>query len=244
MLKTSIPYVDHAINHIDATGGIDPETIEMAKMRAPQLIRSRGRAVTAGDYEALARLADSRVQRARCIPPRAAGQVFLLLVPKVNRPEGRITREQLKIADDLRDSVRHYLDDYRLLTVQVDIREPQFAWVAVEISATANPDADPERVRADIESRLYRFLNPITGGPNGDGWPFGRHLYPSDVYACLQSVRGIEFIESMRLYQVKSATGDWAQGDRTEITGRLEMLEHALVASAEHRVNVKNTSGE
>jgi predicted phage baseplate assembly protein len=244
VLKTSIPYVDHAINHIDATGGIDPETIEMAKMRAPQLIRSRGRAVTAGDYEALARLADSRVQRARCIPPRAAGQVFLLLVPKVNRPEGRITREQLKIADDLRDSVRHYLDDYRLLTVQVDIREPQFAWVAVEISATANPDADPERVRADIESRLYRFLNPITGGPNGDGWPFGRHLYPSDVYACLQSVRGIEFIESLRLYQVKSATGDWAQGDRTEITGRLEMLEHALVASAEHRVNVKNTSGE
>jgi hypothetical protein len=64
------------------------------------------------------------------------------------------------------------------------------------------------------------------------------------VYTCLQSVRGIEFIESLRLYQVKSATGDWSQGDRTEITGRLEMLEHALIASAEHRVEVKNAPGE
>jgi len=67
--KTSIPYVDRVTNHADATGGIDAETIEMAQMRAPQLLRSRGRAVTASDYEALARLADSRVERARCVQP-------------------------------------------------------------------------------------------------------------------------------------------------------------------------------
>lgn len=243
VLKTSIPYVERVVNHLDATGGMDLETLELAKLRAPQLIRSRGRAVTASDFETLARLADSRVQRARCIPPRTAGQVFLLLVPQVNHPAERIMREQLKLVSDLRDAVQQYLDDYRLLTVQVDVREPQYAWVAVEVVALANPDADPERVRADIEARLYRFLNPIVGGHTGDGWLFGRALYPSDVYSCLQSIRGIEFIESLRLYQVKSPTGDWAAGDRAEITGRLEVLEHALIASAEHRVTVKNASG-
>lgn len=241
VLKTSIPYVDRVVNHADAIGGIDPESIELAQLRAPQILRSRGRAVTPADYEALARLADSRVQRVRCVqPPTAgasegplAGQIYLLLVPRVNRPEGRITHDQLRLEDDLRETLRRYLDDYRLLAVRLDIREPEYAWVAVEISVVTSPNSDPERVRRDVERQLFRFLNPIVGGPAGDGWPFGRDLYPSDVYTCLQGVRGIEFIESMRLYHVK------ASGERQEITDHLEVPVHGLIASAEHRVDVQ-----
>ena len=239
VLKTSIPYVDHVTNHVDATGGIDSETVEMAQLRAPRVFRTRGRAVTENDFEAMAVMADSRVQRARCIQSANAGQVFVLVVPRVNRPEGRIYREQLALGDDLRDAVRRYLDEYRLLTVQLDVREPQYAWVAAELEITASPDADPDRVRADIESRLYRFLNPLVGGPTGTGWPFGRDLYPSHVYTCLQSVRGIEFVESLHLYQVKAAGDGRGRAERTEITSRFEVPEHALIASAEHRVNVK-----
>jgi len=242
VLKTSIPYIDRVVNHADAIGGIDAETIEHAQLRAPQLLRSRGRAVTTADYEALTEhLADPRVQRARCIQPEAggesegplAGQIYLLLVPKVNRPERRISPEQLLIPDDLRESVRRYLDDYRLLTVRLDIREPEYLWVAVEIVITASPSADPQRVQADVEKRLYRFLNPITGGVDGDGWIFGRALYPSDVYTCLQTIHGLEFIEALHLYQVRP------NGSRSEITGRLQLPLHGLVASAEHRVEVK-----
>jgi predicted phage baseplate assembly protein len=241
VLKTSIPYIDQVVNHADATGGIDAETIERAQLRAPQLLRSRGRAVTATDYEALTeQLADSRVQRSRCIQPAAggtnegplAGQIYVLLVPKVNHPEERITPDQLRIPDDLRASVGRYLDDYRLLTVRVDIREPEYMFVAVEISISASSSADPQRVRQDVERRLYRYLNPITGGPAGNGWPFGRDLYPSDVYTCLQPVQGIEFIESLHLYALRSAT------DRSEITGRFPVPLHGLIASGEHKVDV------
>lgn len=231
--KTSIPYLDRTYNHADAIGGVDPETIELLQVRAPQLLRARGRAVTPADYEALAREADSRIRRAHCVQSAAAGQVFVLLVPEVNRSEGRIAPEQLKISDDLRDSVRHELDQRRLLTVQIDIREPEYAWVAVEISVASNPNADPLRVQAAVERRLYTFLNPIKGGPDGKGWPFGRDLYPSDVYRCLQGVEGMEFIESVRLYRAQPNGGD-----KTEITGRLEVIDHALVASAEHQVKV------
>lgn len=238
--KTSIPYVDRVTNHGDATGGIDAETIEMAQMRAPQLLRSRGRAVTASDYEALARLADSRVERARCVQPTAgaaakgavAGQIYLLLVPKVNRPDRRIPPEQLRIVDDLRDAVHRYLDDYRLLTVRLDIREPEYIRIGVDVTLATDPHADPERVRTDVERQLYRFLNPIVGGPAGEGWPFGRDLYPSDLYTCLQPVRGIEFIESLKLFRVRPS------GERQEITGRLDVPIHGLVVSAEHRVEV------
>ncbi len=239
--KTSIPYIDRVTNHAEAVGGIDPETIEMAQMRAPQLLRTRSRAVTAEDYEALARLADSRVQRARCVQPTssaaekdlAGGQVFVLLVPKVNRPEGYIAPEQLRLDEDMRQIVGRYLDDARLLTVRLDIREPAYIWVAVEMALVSSHNADPERVRRDVERQLYRFLNPIVGGQEGNGWPFGRDLYPSDVYTCLQSVRGFEFIETLHLFQVRSS------GERTEISGRLDVPVHGLIASAEHRVEVR-----
>jgi len=239
--KTSIPYIDRVTNHAGAVGGVDPETIEMAQMRAPQLLRTRSRAVTAEDYEALARLADSRVQRARCVQPTssaaekglAGGQVFVLLVPKVNRPARYIAPEQLRLDEDMRQSVGRYLDDYRLLTVRLDIREPAYIWVAVEMALVSGHNADPERVRRDVERQLYRFLNPIVGGQDGNGWPFGRDLYPSDVYSCLQSVRGFEFIETLHVFQVRSS------GERTEVAGRLDVPVHGLIASAEHRVEVR-----
>lgn len=239
--KTSIPYVDRVTNHAEASGGRDQETVEMVQMRAQQLLRSRGRAVTPSDYEALAVLADSRVQRARCVQPEAASagrdplaaQIYLLIIPRLNQPERRMEREQLRLDEDLREAVHRYLDDYRLLTVRLDIREPEYSWVSATVEVTTRVAADPERVRQDVERRLYRFLNPLIGGPDGRGWPFGRPLYPSDIYACLQSVSGIEYIESLQLYQVSSS------GSRTEISGKLDVPGHGLVASAAHLVNVK-----
>jgi len=246
ILKTSIPYIDRVYNHTDAYGGRDAETIELAQLRAPHMLRIRGRAVTASDYEALTEeLADARVQRARCIQPSAggenqgplAGQIYLLLVPRVPRPEGRIPAENLRIPEDLREAVRRHLDDYRLLTVRLNIREPEYFWVSAEVSVAAAPSADPQRVRADVESRLYAFLNPVVGGIAGDGWSFGRSLYPSDVYTSLQGVRGIEYIETLKLYLVRG-------GDRSEISGRLAIPAHGLIASAEHRVNVHPVATE
>jgi len=246
VLKTSIPYVDRVTNHRGASGGIDAESIEAAEMRVPEFLRSQGRAVTASDYEALAMRADSRVQRARCVQPLAAdvpqpggafasplaGRVYLLLVPKVAQPAERIAPEDLRLPEDLVDAVRRYLDDYRLLTVRLDIREPEYIVVAVQVAVAARPNSNPERVRASVERRLYGFLNPIVGGP-GQGWPFGRALYPSDLYACLQGIEGIEFIEALRIFQVHPS------GDRTEVTGRLDVPVHGLIASGEHRVEVR-----
>ncbi len=240
VLKTSIPYIDGVVNHSGATGGMDAETIELAQVRAPHWLRSRGRAVTPEDYESLAQEADPRVHRARCVQPApsggngaSSGQVFLMLVPKVARPEGRLTLEQLRISDELRESVAAYLDGYRLLTVRLDIREPEYVWVSVDLDISAMPNADPERVQAEVESRLHRLLNPIIGGPEGTGWPFGRDLYPSDIYASLQGVSGIQYISSMTLHL--AAPG----AEPKEVTGGVTVPVHGLVASAEHKVSVK-----
>lgn len=70
-LESSVPYVDSVTNLRPAIGGQDEETIEKAKLRAPDTLRTRSRAVTSGDFEFLAKQTPgARIRRAHTLPLR------------------------------------------------------------------------------------------------------------------------------------------------------------------------------
>src|SRR5205814_10107527 len=100
VLKSSIPYVDRVTNASPAIGGEDAETLEMAMLRAPGMLRSRSRAVTTDDFEYLAMQASPEVARARCVPPApdavAAGRgiIRVLLVPATSHVDAPIPRNE------------------------------------------------------------------------------------------------------------------------------------------------------
>ena len=70
MLKTRVPYVARVENRAPAIGGADAETLDEAKVRGPMLLRSRGRAVTAEDFEELAREVAPDAARVHCVAAR------------------------------------------------------------------------------------------------------------------------------------------------------------------------------
>ena len=47
VLKSAVPYVARVINHQPARNGADAESLNQAVMRAPKMLRTRDRAVTA-----------------------------------------------------------------------------------------------------------------------------------------------------------------------------------------------------
>ena len=57
-------------NPLAAAGGPDEEPIEEALRRAPGLLKTRDRAITAEDYEYLAREASPEVRIVRCLEPQ------------------------------------------------------------------------------------------------------------------------------------------------------------------------------
>lgn len=238
-LKTAIPYIARVANRQAAWGGLDAETLEAAKMRVPALLRSRDRAVTEGDFEFLAQQAlPAAIGRVKCLQPRPAdagrvvpGQVFLLVIPRLRHPEGYLEPESLRLRENDIQTLTAYLDERRLLTTRLEVRPPAYQWVAVVARLRPTPGADPARVEAEVLARLYRFLNPLIGGPAGKGWPFGRDLYISDVYGCLQGMANIQFIRAVEMYEVQPGGGP--QGEPLE---RLEILAHGVVASGRHRV--------
>ena len=238
-LKTAIPYIARVSNREAAWGGLDAETLEAARLRVPAMLRSRERAVTEGDFEYLARQAlPAAIGRVKCLQPSpkdagrvVPGHLYVLVIPRVPQPEGYLQPESLKPSDQDVAGLSTYLDERRLLTTQVDVRAPAYVWVAVKVSLRATPEADQATVEAKVLSQLYRFLNPLTGGPQGCGWPFGRDLYVSDVYQCLQSVPGIQFLRG-----VEMCAAEPGGGPRGEPTEQLEVLAHGVIASGQHSV--------
>ncbi|WP_240495510.1 putative baseplate assembly protein, partial [Streptomyces showdoensis] len=98
VLRSSVPYVTRVANREAARGGVAGETLDNARLRAPEALRMQERAVTAEDYEIIARQAAPSVLRVRCLPDAGggAGAVRVLVVPDAVADEGdRLRFEQL-----------------------------------------------------------------------------------------------------------------------------------------------------
>ena len=221
--KTAVPYVARVINHTPARNGADEESLEEAVMRVPAMLRTRDRAVTPEDFETLALAAGKgAVARTRCLSPterEEAGTVRLLIVPQANtdaiaRAEG-IPPEQFALTPQLESQVRSYLDERRLLGVQVRCLEPDYVGVSVQTEVALEPEYKNYRAQEEILYKLrvslYRFFNPLTGGPDGTGWPFGRPVYPSDIVTLFQRTPGVRYLGVVQLFELSKQDGTWVR---------------------------------
>lgn len=237
VLQSSIPYVASVTNPRPATGGTDSEDIEHAKWRGPRVLRASERAVTAEDFETLACAASTEIGRANCLVVRDGGgntppgRVRLQLVPAMAASSGPVPEEQLYASPRVQQVVREYLDDRRLLACELAIERPVYIHVAVLARVRARTTANRARVAEQGLEALYRYIHPLTGGPDGNGWPFERPLFVAEVYSLLQGIEGVDTVEDAALYQI-----DVQSGDRGRPLTRITPGSDGLLCSAEHRV--------
>ncbi len=238
--KSSIPYVASVTNPLGASGGTDAETIEGAKMRAPRALGARTRAVTAEDFECLALEASTLVARAKCVTPGGAegtgvtpGSVRLALVPLISETQRYLSPEELEPGRTVREEVKTYLDERRLLGTRLEIATPRYVPVMVEARVKGKPGIDPDAAASEIERRLYGYVNPVCGGADGTGWPFGRGVTLSEVYAVIQDAGGFDYIEDVRLRAV-----DIEADEPGEPTTQVTVSADAVLCSHRHVVEI------
>ncbi|MEU8825016.1 putative baseplate assembly protein [Streptomyces sp. NPDC048636] len=233
-LMSSIPFISGVENRNPARGGADGETLAEAVARGPLLLRSSNRAVTAEDFETIARQAAPELARTRCLPmEEQPGSVRVLVVP-ATPPGEQIRLEHLVPAQDTLDRVAARLDEVRLVGTRVMIEPPLYRGVTVVAKITAHRRSTAERVRRDAEAALYGFLDPLSGGPHGDGWPFGRPVQVGEIFALLQRVDGADLVDDVRLFAANPVTGE-----RGQETRRIDLSHHSLVVSYDHHIKVE-----
>ncbi|GAA1948861.1 putative baseplate assembly protein [Amycolatopsis minnesotensis] len=236
MLSSSVPYVARVENREAASGGVDGETVDAAKLRGPLALRTQERAVTVDDFELIARDAAPAAARVRCVPAAEAEQgeaaVRVLVVPGAIADIGDELRlEQLIPPRDMLAAVAGKLDERRLVGTRVVVEPPYYQGVTVVARLRASGDVEGAR-RAALEA-LYRYLNPLRGGPDGSGWPFGRPVQFGEVHAVLAAAPGVSVVDELRLFPADPITGR-----RGEPVNVLELSPTALAFSYQHQVTV------
>jgi predicted phage baseplate assembly protein len=236
--RSSIPHVTRVENREAARGGVDGETVEEAKVRAPISLRAQDRAVTPRDYEELARRAAPETARIRCLAvddaSHGAGAVRVLVVPHATVDRGGLLRfEQLVPGSELLENITRYLDERRPIGIRLAVGPPYYQGVTAVVTVHAFRSADSDLVHSSAVQALYDYLDPISGGPLGTGWPFGRPVHSGELFAVLQRVQGVAMVDEVRLHPADPITGK--RGDAVE---RIDLDESALVFSYDHRVTV------
>lgn len=162
-------------------------------------LRETNRAVTCDDFERLARQADPRVARAHCMPRRnleaeaasasveeRPGHISMILVPAAGaaaQPDA-----------DLLKKVKDYLEPRRLLTTRVHVVGPRYFHFDIRLTLVLKLDSQKDKVKKMAEDTLKEFYDPRIGGDQGQGWPFGRDAYVSEVYQLLDTIPGVDYV--------------------------------------------------
>ncbi|WP_217552807.1 putative baseplate assembly protein [Streptomyces sp. GbtcB6] len=238
VLRSSIPYISRVENRRAAAGGADGETPAEAMVRGPLQLRSHDRAVTVADYELIARQAAPSAARIRCIPAGGgtdAGGVRVLVVPQaVPEPGDRLRFEQLVPPQEMLATITARLDERRPVGARLLVQPPYYQGVTVVARLAAESSAEPGRLREQALDALHRYFNPLVGGPDGTGWPFGRPVRTGEVHAVLQHLPGVEIVQDIRLFAANPLTAE-----RGSPVDRVELDAHALVFSYQHQVRVE-----
>jgi predicted phage baseplate assembly protein len=213
VLKTSVPYVSRVENRRAAVGGAEAETIDEVKARGPMLLRTRGKAVTAQDFEQLTRDIAPEVARAHCLTAaneREAGVVRVLIVPHVSSDALKLVRrEDLDPLPETIQRIKTHLNQRRLVGTRLVVEPPVYRGITVVVKIALLPGFPREQAKNDVLRALNGLLHPLEGGPDGTGWPIGRAVQVHEVTAALARISGVNMAEkvTVQLFPVDPSTG-------------------------------------
>lgn len=216
-----------------ATGGADPTSLDEVRERTISVLNARNRAITAEDFETLVLEEDfggiflgrdePNVARVRCLPevdltasdPDALrpGHISVIVVPYPKDEDDKTPQPSLGLITN----VWRFLDERRLITCRHHVVGPDYIGVCVGAEVVRVSQVPRQTVEDRIKSNLAAFFDPLTGGPAGDGWPFGRDVYASEVYQIIEATEGVDHVESLELY-AQDDEGGWVEaGNRVDV---------------------------
>jgi hypothetical protein len=204
--------------------------------RGPQEIRARGRAVTVADYALLAQRAPGAdVRRAHAVaglhpayPGRPIpGVVGVLIVPP-DRDEGPPTPDE----GSLRAVAEFLSRQAAPAGIEVVVGAPVYHRVRAEVGLVLERTADMADTVGRVLAALNRYLHPLEGGDQSEGWPFGGALRYPALLRLIANVGGVHAVPRLNLV---------VDGVRLPACQDVPIAAHTLVWPDGHEVVVMDT---
>ncbi len=204
-------------NPLPAQGGVDGESLDQVRTFAPWAFRTQERAVTTGDYAAVAER-NPQVKQAQATL-RWTGSWYTMFVT-VDRVNGQ------PVDSSFRATIRSFLEQFRLAGYDLEIEAPIF--VPLDIAFTVC--VAPGYFRSAVELALLQtFSDQVL--PNGqlgffhpDNFTFGQPVYLSRVVAAAMGVPGVSWVDTNDIPPAPNHFKRWGQASHGETAaGRIAM---------------------
>jgi len=176
-------------NPLAATGGMEQESIQSVRMRAPIAFRRQERAVTLADYEEVSKRCSSEVQRsAASLRWTGSWRTVFLTVDRIG---GK------KITEQFETDLRNCIEKYRMAGQDLEVDGPLFVSLEIEITVCVNQ----HYFKNDVKKALLQvFSNKLLpDGSRGifhpDNFSFGQTVYLSPLYAAAQKMPGVDSVK-------------------------------------------------
>jgi hypothetical protein len=202
-------------NPLAARGGVEPESIEDVRQRAPHAFRTQERAVTAEDYAAASQRRRGVQRAAATFRWTGSWHTVFVSVDRVAAQEvdGRFEAD-----------LRRHLEPFRMAGYDLEIDGPRHAALELELSVCVEPDHFRSHVRAALLETLSN--RDLPGGGRGlfhpDAFTFGTRVYLSAIYAAAQAVAGVESVHVTKFHRLGAPDSRPLEDGYIEL-GRLEI---------------------
>lgn len=231
--QRAMGYVSQISNPRPTVGGCDQETLGEALNRGGAMLRHGDRAVTASDFQQLALEASRAIVRTKCFANRdglgkkSAGQVTLVVLLRDYEAGG-----------DLFPSVRATVQRHIAsrcggnLTAmgRLHVVAPRFLELSAKVELQVATFNHVFGVRQEVRQRLDKFLNPLTGNFDGQGWPIGQIPNETQLRNCLSGVANMVYLEHISIT---------AMAEGMELTlDDLKDTHYGLPTSGDHHIFV------
>jgi len=144
--------------------------------------------------------------------------VTVIIVPESTSPLPKPSSAILRTVHD-------HLDRRRLLTTEVFVYPPLYVKVSVRANVMPLVGQDPKEVVRRVEERIAKFLDPLKGGEDGNGWPFGRPVYLSEIYNLIDGVQGVDYAEAVSLRGAENQGPGYESGQGVDYAEAVSLRE-------------------
>jgi len=214
--------IERVRNPLPAFGGAAPESLEEARLYAPQAFRVQQRAVTEADYAAVAER-HPEVQRAAATFRWTGSWITVFLT--VDRIGGR------PVDADFERRLRAWMERFRMAGHDLEIDAPRFVPLDLKLHVCVAAGHFRSQVKSALLDRLGRNVLPGPGNQgktrrgffHPDEWTFGQPVWLSRVYAAAAEVEGIDSVEVER-FQRQGRAAERELEDGVLRPARLEIV--------------------
>lgn len=235
-LQNPYAYINEIYNPEAAVDGCEMETLAQAVSRGPQILKHRNRAVTADDFQWLARQVAHNIAKVKCLSNiNSQGQKesgCLTLVALLPDGGGQSFPDfKRRLEKRLSDQAANLL----AFPGKIQVIEPVLLEISIRALLGVSDVDDMALTEKEALDKLNGFLDSITGNRGGRGWEIGRFPHISVFYSLLKTIRTVNYVEkvSMAVHLVE-------YGQRQEIDlAIVNRYPHGIVANGSHQVAVK-----